>query len=125
MNLKNKFLKFIGVGGLNTILSYMVYLLLLMLINYQVSYAIAFVFGILLSFWLNTQYVFQSKRTIKKFTLFPLVYVIQYVAGALLLGALVEYLYIDKIFGPIIVTVILLPMTYLMSKKILMKEEHK
>lgn len=119
MLLQNKFIKFIGIGGLNTILSYIVYLLLLMLFNYQVSYAIAFLFGILLSFWLNTQYVFQSKRTIKKFTLFPLVYLVQYVTGALLLSVLVEYLNIDKIFGPIIVAVTLLPMTYLMSQKIL------
>lgn len=119
MLLQNRFLKFIGIGGLNTILSYVIYLLLLIFLNYQVSYAIAFALGILLSFWLNTQYVFQSKRTMKKFTLFPLVYLVQYIAGALLLGVLVEYLNIDKIFGPIIVTVILLPMTYLMSRKIL------
>ena len=47
MNLKNKFLKFIGAGVINTIASYLVYLLLVLFLNYQVSYAIAFVFGII------------------------------------------------------------------------------
>lgn len=119
MILKNKFFKFIGIGGVNTIVSYILYLLLLIIFNYQASYAIAFIFGILLSFWLNTQFVFQSERTIKKFALFPLVYLVQYIAGALLLSVLVEYLQINKVFGPLIVTIALLPFTYLMSKKIL------
>jgi putative flippase GtrA len=119
MILKNKFYKFIGIGGINTMASYIVYLLLLMLLNYQVSYAIAFIFGLVLSFWLNTQFVFQSKRTVKKFALFPMVYLVQYLAGALLLSVLVEYLQVNKAFGPLIVTIVLLPFTYLMSKKIL------
>jgi len=117
--LTNKFLKFIGIGGVNTIVSYIIYLLLLIIFKYQVSYAIAFIFGILLSFWLNTQFVFQSERTVKKFILFPLVYLVQYLLGAFLLGLLVEYVHIHETFGPLIVTIVLLPFTYLMSKKIL------
>lgn len=125
MLLRNKFLKFIGAGGVNTLLSYLMYVLLLQYFDYQISYALAFLFGIFLAFWLNTQYVFQSKRTVKKFVIFPLVYVIQYVAGALLLGIVVEYLAIDKTCGPIIVTVILLPITYLMSKKVLISRSDR
>lgn len=123
--LTNKFLKFIGVGGINTILSYVAYLLLLMVFNYQIAYAIAFIFGIVLSFWLNTQFVFQSERTVKKFMLFPLVYLIQYLSGAFLLGLLVEYAHIHETFGPLIVTIVLLPLTYLMSKKILISRHEK
>ena len=121
MNLKNKFLKFIGAGVVNTIASYLVYLLLVLFLNYQISYAIAFVFGIILSFILNTKYVFEVKQTFKKFILFPLVYLIQYLLGAFMMNFIIEILEINKFFAPLIVTVCLLPVSYLLSKKILVR----
>lgn len=121
MNLKNKFLKFIGAGVINTIASYLVYLLLVLFFNYQISYAIAFIFGIILSFVLNTKYVFEVEQTLKKFILFPLVYLIQYLLGAFMMNFIIEILVINKFFAPLIVTVCLLPVSYLLSKKILIK----
>lgn len=121
MNLKNKFLKFIGAGVINTIASYLVYLLLVLFLNYQISYAVAFVFGIVLSFALNTKYVFEVEQTFKKFILFPLVYLVQYLFGAFMMNFIIEILVINKIFAPLIVTVCLLPVSYLLSKKILIR----
>lgn len=121
MNLKNKFLKFIGAGVVNTIASYLVYLLLVLFLNYQISYAIAFVFGIILSFILNTKYVFEVEQTVKKFVLFPFVYLIQYLLGAFMMNFIIEILEINKFFAPLIVTVCLLPVSYLLSKKILIR----
>ena len=90
MNLKNKFLKFIGAGVLNTITSYLLYVILVLFSSYQVSYAISFVFGIILSFILNTKYVFEVEQTIKKFVLFPLVYLIQYLLGAFMMNFILK-----------------------------------
>jgi putative flippase GtrA len=119
MNLKNKFIKFIGVGVINTIASYLVYVLLVLFFDYQVSYATAFVFGIILSFILNTKYVFEVQQTVKKFILFPLVYIIQYLLGAFMMNFIIETLEFNKFFAPLIVTICLLPVSYLLSKKIL------
>ena len=124
MNLKNKFLKFIGAGVINTIASYLVYLLLVLFLNYQVSYAIAFVFGIILSFVLNTKYVFEVEQTFKKFVLFPLVYLVQYLLGAYMMSFIIEIIGINKMFAPLIVTVCLLPVSYLLSKKILVRNKN-
>ena len=77
LNLKNKFIKFLSAGVINSVASYLVYLLLVLFLNYQASYAMAFVFGIALSFVLNTKFVFEVDQTIKKFVLFPLVYFVQ------------------------------------------------
>ena len=121
MNLKNRFLKFIGAGVINTIASYLVYLLLVLFLNYQISYAIAFVFGIILSFILNTKYVFEVEQTVKKFVLFPFVYLVQYLLGAFMMNFIIEILEINKFFAPLIVTVCLLPVSYLLSKKILVR----
>ncbi|MDX9960834.1 MAG: GtrA family protein [Aliarcobacter sp.] len=121
MNLKNKFIKFIGVGVINTIASYLAYILFALFLDYQIAYAIAFVFGIILSFVLNTKYVFEVQQTIKKFLLFPLVYLIQYLLGAGMMSLIVEIFEINKFIAPLIVTMCLIPVSYLMSKKILEK----
>jgi len=119
MNLKNKFIKFIGVGVINTVASYLLYVLLVLFLNYQLSYAISFAFGIILSFLLNTKYVFEVKKTIKKFVLFPLVYLVQYLLGAFMMNIVVEIIEINKFFAPLVVTIFLLPISFLLSKKIL------
>lgn len=121
MNLKNKFIKFIGVGVINTIASYLVYVLFALFLDYQIAYAIAFVFGIILSFILNTKYVFEVQQTIKKFLLFPLVYLIQYLLGAFMMNLIIETFEFNKFFAPLIVTICLIPVSYLLSKKILGK----
>ena len=121
MNLKNRFLKFIGAGVINTIASYLVYLLLVLFLNYQISYAIAFVFGIILSFILNTKYVFEVKQTLNKFVLFPFVYLVQYLLGAFMMNYIIEIIEVNKFLAPLVVTVCLLPVSYLLSKKILVR----
>lgn len=121
MNLKNKFIKFIGAGVINTIVSYLLYLVLVLFLNYQVSYAIAFIFGIILSFVLNTKYVFEVEQTFKKFILFPLVYLVQYLLGAFMMNFVIEVIGIDKFIAPILVTVCSLPVSYIFSKKILIR----
>lgn len=122
MNLKNKFIKFIGAGVINTIASYLVYVFLVLFFNYQISYAVAFVFGIGLSFVLNTKYVFEVKQTFKKFSLFPLVYLIQYLLGALMMDFVIELVGINKFLAPLVVTGCLLPVSYFLSKKILVRK---
>ena len=121
MKLKNKFIKFIGAGAINTVASYLLYVILVLFLSYQISYAISFVFGIILSFILNTKYVFEVDQTIKKIVLFPFVYLVQYLLGAVMLNFIVELIGINKFFAPLIVTICLLPVSYLLSKKILVR----
>jgi len=122
MNLKNKFFKFIGAGVINTVVSYLLYVILVLFLSYQISYAISFVFGIVLSFVLNTKYVFEVERTFKKFVLFPLVYLVQYLLGAFMMNIMVEMVGVNKFFAPLVVAVCLLPVSYLLSKKILVRD---
>ena len=119
INLKNKFIKFLSAGVINSLASYLLYLLLVLFLNYQIAYAMAFIFGIVLSFVLNTKYVFEVDQTIKKFLSFPLVYLVQYILGAIMLNFLIELIGINKFFAPLVIAVFLLPVSYILSKKIL------
>jgi len=112
------FPRFLVSGGINTALTYGLYLLLLMIGTYQVSYTIAYLVGIVVAFLLNRHFVFQSYRGIRSVLLFPLVYVAQYLLSMLTLWVWVDQLKQNAKLGPLIAIVITVPITYLMSKYI-------
>ncbi|KAB0490705.1 GtrA family protein [Pseudomonas vancouverensis] len=114
-----RWLYFLAGGGLNTLLTYGIYLLLAQFISYQKSYVIAYISGIIFSYIFNSQVVFNVKKSWKGVLAYPLVYLLQYILGALLLNLLVERLGIPKEVAPILIIIALLPATYLLSKKIL------
>ena len=60
--MKARFIRFVFTGGVNTAVTYFIYLLLLQVLNYQVSYTIAFVSGIAIAFLLNKLFVFKTDR---------------------------------------------------------------
>ncbi len=119
MNLENKFFKYVSVGVLNTIATYLLYLLLLSFSNYTVSYTIAYIGGIALSYLLNLKYVFKEKGSKEKMTIYPLIYLFQYIIGVFILYIAIDKIQIDKEFAPIVVVIITLPLTYILTKKIL------
>lgn len=112
-------IKFVGVGAINTGLTYLLYLGLMLFVSYQIAYAIAFVAGILIAYVLNTRYVFKVNQSVKKLLLFPLVYLIQYVCGAAMMHVWVAKLSINASVAPLLTTVTLLPLTYALTKIIL------
>ncbi|WP_310650362.1 GtrA family protein [Pseudomonas sp. GW101-3H06] len=110
-------------GGLNTLLTYGIYLLLNIYISYQKSYVISYTSGIIFSYLFNAHVVFNVKKSWKGLIAYPLVYLLQYALGALMLGLMVEKLEIPKEIAPLLIIVLLLPVTYLLSKTILKATE--
>lgn len=114
-----RWVSFLIGGGLNTLLTYGIYLLLNMYMSYQKSYVIAYVSGIIFSYLFNAHVVFNVKKSWKGLMAYPLVYLLQYILGALLLSLMVEKLGIPEELAPLLIIVLLLPVTYLLSKTIL------
>jgi putative flippase GtrA len=114
-----RWVSFLVGGCLNTLLTYGIYLLLNMYMSYQKSYVIAYISGIVFSYLFNAQVVFNVKKSWKGLMAYPLVYLFQYVLGALMLSFMVEKLSIPKEIAPLLIIVLLLPVTYLLSKTIL------
>lgn len=110
---------FILVGGVNTAVTYAIYLLLSLTLTYQVAYGISFLLGILLSYYLNSRFVFDVKMSWSGLMRFPTIYLVQYLAGSLLLGALVEVLDVPERYAPLVVTIVLVPATFFMTRFIL------
>lgn len=113
------------VGALNTLITYFIYISALLFLNYSVSYSIAFFAGILVSFYLNTKFVFQQKITLIKFIQFPFVYIVQYILGFTLLQIAVQKLAIPEMIAPIIVLLFSLPINFFLTRLILKRRQAK
>lgn len=112
---QSRFFRFLVSGGVNTAVTYGIYLLLLPILAYQFSYSIAYVAGIVISYLLNRIFVFRSHRGVRSVLLFPLVYVVQYGFGLLLLWVLVDKLKLSAMIAPLAVILLTIPLTYLLT----------
>lgn len=115
-----EFARFLLVGASNTLFSYLIYLSLLTVMPYIAAYTLAYCAGVVLSYFLNVYFVFKKRVSIASFLKFPLVYVIQYC-----LGGLVLWLLVSAGIGPTLamvgVIIVTIPVTFLASRFILKK----
>src|SRR4051812_11254766 len=86
------FLLFLFVGGFNTLITYLIYLFLMLYFQYNLAYGIAYVIGIFSSYLMNSLVVFKEKLSLKKVVLFPIVYLFQFFVSLVLLYVFVEFL---------------------------------
>lgn len=114
-----RWISFLIGGGLNTGLTYCLYLLLSYLIDYQAAYAIAYVTGIVFAYFFNSKVVFKVEQSLIGMAIYPTIYLVQYLFGAMLLNLLVEHWHINKAIAPILVILLLLPSSYLLNKVVL------
>jgi len=95
-SLNNEFFRFLLVGVSNTLVSYVVFLLLLPFLPYLYAYTLSYCVGIVNSYFMNVFFVFKKQITLHSFLKFPLVYVIQYGLGGAILWLLVGKLGIGR-----------------------------
>jgi putative flippase GtrA len=111
-----EFVRFLLAGGVNTALSYGIYLLFLLLFPYKIAYTISFLAGIALSYWLTSRFVFQRGLSLRSALRYPLIYLFQYVMGLIILTLLVEQFHMKARWAPVIVVVCTIPLTFLLSR---------
>jgi len=118
-NKARRWARFLVGGFSNTAFTYLIYLGFSKVIHYQAAYFIAYCSGIIFSYWFNATFVFKVRLSWKGVLSYPLVYVVQYGASALLLGLLVKSIHLSATYAPLLVTACMLPLTYVMSKIVL------
>jgi putative flippase GtrA len=103
-------------GGLNTALTYALYLALLTVIEYRAAFSIAFVFGICCSYVLNRSFVFRTGGGVSTLALMSLVYVIQYIVTAAVVVSWTEVLGLPAALGLLPAIVIAVPITFVLLR---------
>lgn len=120
-NLANhQMVRFMIVNGFSTLVMFGLYVILNMVLKYQIAYFISYVVTVILSYVLTSLFVFHTKMSWKTFMQFPLIYVLQYVTSAVCLEILV-YLGFSVTFVPLFVIVLLLPLTFLLSRFVMLR----
>ncbi|HFJ5367118.1 TPA: flippase GtxA [Staphylococcus aureus] len=114
-------LKFIIVGGINTLNYYVVYLLLLKLlhIEYMISHITGFLVAFVISYFLNCYFVYRVKPTWRKFISFPITQIVNVSLQTVLLYVFVSWLNLPAEIAPFAGLVITIPITFVLSKWIL------
>lgn len=113
-----EFRRFLIAGAINTVASYLVYLALLEVVRYEVSYTLSTVVGIVTAYALSTYYVFRTKWSWGKMLKFPWIYLVQYVTGMALMWVFVEQMNVDDRIAPWLVVALQVPLTFVMSRMI-------
>jgi len=111
-----QFVRFIASGAVNTGITYALYLLMLPLIGYLTAYSAAYVVGILLSYWLNSAFVFRQPMHWRSLARFPLVYVVQYLLNGALLWLFVDMLGVDDRIALLAAIAVTVPATFLAAR---------
>lgn len=118
-----QFIKFGIVGVSNTVISYLIYSLLVYFnIYYIIASIIAFVISVLNSFFWNNKYVFKKKANVDHKIINSLVKTyISYAFTGLVLQNILLYIFIDllkisKYIAPFFGLVITIPLNFLLNK---------
>lgn len=113
--LSTLFVRFLMSGCVNTAITYALYLTLIQFLSYKVSYTISFVAGILLAYCLSRFFVFRVKAGLSAVTLFPLIYLVQYLLGLGVVTLSVDTLNWDKALAPLASIALTVPITFFLS----------
>jgi putative flippase GtrA len=123
MNLQKYYplIRFVIVGVINTGNYYALYLLCLHVFGwvYLTSHILAFLLSMIGSYFLNTYFTYKTKPSLKKFFQFPLTYVVNITVTTSSVYLLVDTLGMDENIAPLLASLIAIPFTYIISKKIL------
>lgn len=118
----SEFKRFVFWGAVNTGLTYFCYIFFALFVNYKIAYTVSYILGILISYYCNVRFSFQESFSVRQFIPYPLVYVMQYGVGLLLVYSLVDLTGINKFIAPIIVLVLTVPLTFFMSRMLIKRE---
>lgn len=113
-----QFFKFLLSGSINTFFTWIIYIYLLRFISYKFSYTLAFAVGVIFSYLSGRYFVFQRHGVRSAFLWVLLVYLLQYMAGIVIVSfvANISSLLID--WAPLISAAIVVPLTYIFSSLI-------
>ncbi|WP_441280319.1 GtrA family protein [Tardiphaga sp. 862_B3_N1_1] len=123
--LKREWILFIAGGASNTLLTYAIFLSLRLFLDYRLSYLIAFLIGIGYSYVFNAMIVFRAPLSWRSFLAFPLVYVVQICLSMAGMEILVQLLHVSSTFAPLINVILVVPITFALSSRILAKPSER
>lgn len=117
--MKKEVISFLIVGGINTVIHWLVYWGCLSFMTHQPAFAIAFAVGTLISWALNSKRTFDVDLNTRKLVLYFIFYGFSYLLGRSVLYVCVDLVGIDKYPAILIVTLVGIPVNFVGSRLVL------
>lgn len=114
-----EFARFLLVGASNTLLSWVLFVVLVRFMPYLAAYTLAYAAGIVNSYFLNVRFVFKERISFASFLKFPLAYLLQYALGMFLMWLLADKLGMQPESAMVLVVCVTIPVTFLANRIIL------
>lgn len=114
-------LRFGVVGVLNTAVYYSLYLVFKLVMPYLVAHVIAFALAMVGSYFLNCYFTFRTRPTLRKFLLFPLSNLTNFVVSTAGLYVLVHWLSMSQQLAPLLAAAAAIPVTFLVARFVLVE----
>ena len=118
-NISRRFLLFVVFGGVNTLVTYGIYVGLVLIVPYAIAYSVSYLVGIILSYYTSARFVFRERLRWSKALQYPVVYIVQYLIGLIMLFFLVNLLGASKFLAPCFVVLVTVPATYCLARVVL------
>lgn len=112
-------LRFGVVGVINTCVYFGLYLLFRTIVPYLVAHLIAIALSMVVSFFLNCYWTFQTQPTWRKFLVFPLTNATNYIVSTVGVVVLVSVVGVNEVIAPLIAAFAAIPVTFVLSRRIL------
>lgn len=118
-----EFVKYAIVGCINTADYYLSYLVFMDIFKfaYRISFVLGYVVSILGSYFLNTYFTCKQKPSVKKFLIFPLTYIPNFIIQYLGIILLVDRLNMSSKVAPVITAIVATPITFFVMKYVIKK----
>ena len=111
-------IRFIILGLINTTLTYFLYLIFLFLLPYVWAFSITYLFGLTISYFLSSYWVFKKNIAIKSGMYFLIYHLSNYLVNIMALWIFIDLIGLSEKIAPLIAIALLTPIFYLISKKI-------
>ncbi|MBL1085303.1 GtrA family protein [Streptomyces actinomycinicus] len=113
-------LTFGAVGVVNTATYYFLYLIFLNALPYLAAHILAFVLSMVGSFFLNARFTYRTRPTWRKFLLFPLTNVTNFLVTTAGVYVIVDLLHAGSRFAPLIASAAAIPVTFVVSRRVML-----
>ncbi|MGE8165146.1 GtrA family protein [Paraburkholderia sp. NPDC080076] len=113
-----RFKRFLVSGAVNTLATYLLYLLLLKFLPYTWAYTVTYVVGIALGYLLSAKWVFKKDLSVRTAASYPVAYLINYAIGLGVLRLCVHVLHVPAQVAPLIVVCVTIPAMFILTRAI-------
>ena len=111
--------RFLTSGVFNTVLSYCLYLLLNLFLDYLVAYTIAFVMTVFTAYILHSVFVFREQLTLMKSAKYQVMHGFLYCVSMGTVFVLVDWFLVSEALAPVLALFVVVPLSYVIGRWII------